>query len=85
MQLAGKIPDVHVQLWASALLKGKSVSTYAIPVSRLFNRHYHIIIIVTPFTGDVTLAMSMVLYLFSRVGESTAVYTFACDVILLWQ
>jgi len=22
MQLAGKIPDVHVQLWASALLKG---------------------------------------------------------------
>ena len=24
MQLAGKIPDVHVQLWASSLLKGKS-------------------------------------------------------------
>jgi len=24
MQLAGKIPDVHVQLWASALLKGPS-------------------------------------------------------------
>lgn len=23
MQLAGKIPDVHVQLWASALLKGE--------------------------------------------------------------
>ena len=23
MQLAAKIPDVHVQLWASALLKGK--------------------------------------------------------------
>ena len=22
MQLASKIPDVHVQLWASALLKG---------------------------------------------------------------
>jgi len=22
MQLAGKIPDVHVQLWSSALLKG---------------------------------------------------------------
>jgi len=22
MQLAGKIPDVHVQLWASSLLKG---------------------------------------------------------------
>jgi len=24
MQLASKIPDVHVQLWASALLKGNS-------------------------------------------------------------
>lgn len=24
MQLASKIPDVHVQLWASAILKGKS-------------------------------------------------------------
>ncbi len=24
MQLASKIPDVHVQLWASALLKGKT-------------------------------------------------------------
>lgn len=23
MQLASKIPDVHVQLWASAILKGK--------------------------------------------------------------
>ena len=23
MQLAGKIPDVHVQLWASALLRGE--------------------------------------------------------------
>jgi len=27
MQLAGKIPDVHVQLWASALLKGMIQST----------------------------------------------------------
>ena len=26
MQLASKIPDVHVQLWASALLKGESLS-----------------------------------------------------------
>ena len=26
MQLAGKIPDVHVQLWASSLLKGKRKS-----------------------------------------------------------
>ena len=25
MQLAGKIPDVHVQLWASSLLKGKQM------------------------------------------------------------
>lgn len=24
MQLASKIPDVHIQLWASAILKGKS-------------------------------------------------------------
>ena len=30
MQLAGKIPDVHVQLWASALLKGASHSTCAV-------------------------------------------------------
>ena len=28
MQLAGKISDVHVQLWASSLLKGKSLYTY---------------------------------------------------------
>ena len=27
MQLAGKIPDVHVQLWASALLKGTIVES----------------------------------------------------------
>ena len=27
MQLASKIPDVHVQLWASALLKGYSAQT----------------------------------------------------------
>ncbi len=25
MQLASKIPDVHVQLWAAAILKGKSI------------------------------------------------------------
>lgn len=25
MQLAGKISDVHVQLWASSLLKGKAL------------------------------------------------------------
>lgn len=25
MQLASKIPDVHVQLWATALLKGKNI------------------------------------------------------------
>ena len=25
MQLAGKIPDMYVQLWASALLRGKSM------------------------------------------------------------
>ena len=25
MQLAGKIPDMYVQLWASALLRGKLV------------------------------------------------------------
>ena len=25
MQLASKIPDVHVQLWASAILKGKKL------------------------------------------------------------
>jgi len=28
MQLAGKIPDVHVQLWASALLKGSTYLRY---------------------------------------------------------
>lgn len=26
MQLASKIPDVHVQLWASAILKGKPLT-----------------------------------------------------------
>jgi len=26
MQLASKIPDIHVQLWATALLKGKRCS-----------------------------------------------------------
>jgi len=26
MQLASKIPDVHVQLWASAILKGNFIS-----------------------------------------------------------
>ena len=25
MQLASKIPDVHIQLWASAILKGKFI------------------------------------------------------------
>lgn len=25
MQLASKIPDVHVQLWATAILKGKNI------------------------------------------------------------
>lgn len=30
MQLASKIPDVHVQLWASAILKGKA--TFWAPV-----------------------------------------------------
>jgi hypothetical protein len=29
MQLASKIPDVHVQLWASAILKGKK---YYVPI-----------------------------------------------------
>jgi len=32
MQLAGKIPDVHVQLWASALLKGLLYCTGALCV-----------------------------------------------------
>lgn len=27
MQLASKIPDVHVQLWASAILKGKKLDS----------------------------------------------------------
>lgn len=27
MQLASKIPDVHVQLWATAILKGNDYST----------------------------------------------------------
>ena len=25
MQLASKIPDIHVQLWASSILKGKNI------------------------------------------------------------
>lgn len=28
MQLASKIPDVHVQLWASAILKGRYIYIY---------------------------------------------------------
>ena len=27
MQLASKIPDIHVQLWASSILKGKDTLT----------------------------------------------------------
>lgn len=29
MQLASKIPDVHVQLWASAILKGNLISAHS--------------------------------------------------------
>lgn len=28
MQLASKIPDVHVQLWATAILKGIYIQAY---------------------------------------------------------
>ena len=34
MQLASKIPDVNIQLWASAVLKGKTSGTYSWFVSR---------------------------------------------------
>ena len=30
MQLASKIPDVHIQLWASAILKGKLIYSFQI-------------------------------------------------------
>ena len=30
MQLAEKIPDVHVQLWASALLRGKRFNAFVV-------------------------------------------------------
>lgn len=33
MQLASKIPDVHVQLWASAILKGEFSSKLAMIVA----------------------------------------------------
>lgn len=35
MQLASKIPDVHVQLWASAILKGKIFSQLLIGSTNL--------------------------------------------------
>lgn len=38
MQLASKIPDVHVQLWASAILKGKKKSVNVIGVSFCLSR-----------------------------------------------
>ena len=28
MQLASKIPDIHVQLWATGLLKGRILNNY---------------------------------------------------------
>ena len=42
MQLASKIPDVHVQLWATAILKGQHISM--IPLSfmtMIFYTLYH--------------------------------------------
>jgi hypothetical protein len=38
MQLATKIPDVHVQLWASALLKGRFILSSLLFPSTLFSR-----------------------------------------------
>lgn len=37
MQLASKIPDVHVQLWASAVLKGEFCNCYWSFVSSINN------------------------------------------------
>jgi len=47
MQLAGKIPDVHVQLWASALLKGPTtyftlcLERYFSPSGALLRKYVH--------------------------------------------
>ena len=35
MQLASKIPDVHIQLWASAILKGKFFFIFSSPFYHL--------------------------------------------------
>lgn len=43
MQLASKIPDVHVQLWASAIMKG---FLYAILQKNDFKHHFFQIFIV---------------------------------------
>jgi MAternally-affected-uncoordination protein len=39
MQLASKIPDVHVQLWATAILKGKSHSVLFVKCSIILYTH----------------------------------------------
>ena len=36
MQLASKIPDMSVQLWSSALLKGTAVSQHKVTVRFMF-------------------------------------------------
>jgi hypothetical protein len=63
MQLAGKIPDVHVQLWASSLLKGKS------SIFNLYSTTLKILIKARPLVHFVLNALIMIMLYYPSLGK----------------